>query len=62
MVARLALFTLGPGTRSTAEKLVDQFAPAPTAHKGFKSATFLAHDAAGQIGTLVLWQSKEDGQ
>ena len=62
MYARLVLFTLGPGTRSTAEKLVDQFAPLLRAWKGFKSATFLADDTAGEYGTLVLWESKEDAE
>jgi len=62
MYARLVMFTLGPGTRSTADKLVDQFAPDLRAQKGFKSATFLADDSVGEYGAFVLWESKEDAE
>jgi heme-degrading monooxygenase HmoA len=60
MYARLVLFTLGPGTRSTGEKLADQFAPALRAQKGFKSVTFFLDDIVGEYGALSLWESKED--
>ncbi len=46
MYARLVMFTLGPGTRSTGEKLADQFAPAIRAKKGFKRVTFFLDDTA----------------
>ncbi len=62
MYARLVLFTLGPGTRSTAEKLDDQFAALLRARKGFKSVTFLADDTVGEYGAFVLWESKEDAE
>ena len=62
MYARLVLFTLGPGTRSTAEKLADQFAPALRAQKGFKTVTFIGDDAVGEYGGLSLWESKEDAE
>jgi hypothetical protein len=60
MYARLVLFTLGPGMRSTGEKLADQFAPALGAQKGFKSVTFFLDDIVGEYGALSLWESKED--
>jgi len=60
MYALLLLFALGPGMRSTAEKLGDQFAPAHRAAKGFKTETFLVDDTAGEYGSLTLWESKED--
>ena len=59
MYARLVLFTLGPGTRPTAEKVMGPFAPSMSAAKGFKGATFLGDDTTGQYGALVLWESKE---
>lgn len=59
MYALLLLFALGPGMRSTAEKLGDQFAPAHRNAKGFKSETFLADDTAGEYGSLTLWESRE---
>ncbi|MEE8194136.1 MAG: hypothetical protein V3T73_01370 [Dehalococcoidales bacterium] len=62
MYARLLLFTLGPGNRSTAEKLVEQFAPVLKARKGFQSATFFGDDTTGEYGTFVLWASKEDAE
>jgi heme-degrading monooxygenase HmoA len=60
MYAQLVMFTLGPGTRSTAEKLGDKFAPTYTTAKGLKSVTFLGDDAIGEYGSLTLWESKED--
>ncbi|NIN95535.1 MAG: hypothetical protein GTN93_10590 [Anaerolineae bacterium] len=62
MYANQVMFTLGPGKRSTAEKLVDQFAPAIGSRKGIKSATFLADETVGEYGALVLWESKEDAE
>jgi len=60
MYALLLLFPLGPGMRSTAEKLGDRFSPVHRAAKGFKSETFLADDTIGEYGSLTLWESKED--
>jgi heme-degrading monooxygenase HmoA len=62
MYANLTTFTLGPGKRSTGEKLVAQFAPALAAREGFESATFLADDASGTYGVLVVFASKEAAQ
>jgi quinol monooxygenase YgiN len=62
MYARLVMFTLGPGTRPTGEKLAEQFAPALRAMKGFKSVTFFLDDTVGEYGAFVLWESKEDAE
>jgi len=60
MYAQLVILTLGPGTRSTGEKLADQFAPALKTLKGFKRVTFFGDEAVGEYGSLSLWESKED--
>ncbi len=62
MYARLLLFKLGPGNRSTAEKLAAQFAPAIRSRKGFKSVMFFGDDTTGEYGSFVLWESKEDAE
>ncbi len=60
MYASLVMLTLGPGKRSTGEKLADQFAPALKTLKGFKRVTFLGDEAVGEYGSLSLWESRED--
>ncbi len=60
MYAQLVMLSLGPGTRSTAEKLADQFTPALRALKGFKRVTFIGDDTVGEYGSLSLWETKED--
>jgi len=62
MYAQLVMLTLGPGMRSTAEKLADQLAPAVRALKGFKSETFLGDETVGEYWCLSLWESKEDAE
>ena len=62
MQARLILFKLEPGSRSTAEKIADQFAPVLKSRKGFRDATFILDDEAGEYGAIVLWESKEDAE
>ena len=62
MYAQLLIITLGPGTRSAAEKLADQFAPALRTLKGFKGVTFIGDETAGEYGSLSLWESKEDAE
>ncbi len=62
MYARLTLFTLGPGMRSTAEKLQVEILPVFKAQKGFKGITFLGDDATGEYGGFSLWESKEDAE
>ncbi len=60
--ARLALFTLGPGTRSTAEALADEMIPKVKAQKGFKDISFLMDALTGEYGAFILWESKEDAE
>ncbi len=60
MYARLTLFTLGPGMRSTAEKIVGEMNPKVKARKGFKSINYLGDDEAGEYGAFILWETKED--
>ena len=62
MYAQLVMLSLGPGTRSTAEKLADQFAPALRTLKGFKRVMFLGDETVGEYGSLSLWESKEDAE
>ncbi len=62
MYAQLVTLHLGPGMRSTAEKLADQFAPILEAQKGFKKVTFIADEAVGDYGSFSLWESKEDAE
>ena len=62
MYASLSVLTLGPGMRSTAEKLADQFAPALRALKGFKRVTFLSDETVGEYASLSVWESKEDAE
>lgn len=60
MYASMLTINLGPGMRSAAEKLVEQFAPAMKTMKGFKGVTFLADEAAGEYASLTMWESQED--
>ena len=62
MYAQSVMFTLGPGMRSTADKLADQFASAHKTLKGFKSSTFIGDDTVGDYGALTLWETPEDLQ
>ncbi len=62
MYASLSVLTLGPGMRSTAEKLADQFAPALRVLKGFKRVTFLGDETVGEYASLSVWESKEDAE
>ncbi len=62
MYARLVLFTLGPGMRSTAEKIAGEMMPKVKARKGFKSVNWLGDDEAGEYGAFLLWETKEDAE
>jgi heme-degrading monooxygenase HmoA len=62
MYATFVMFTLGPETRSTAEKLTEQFAPVIRGLKGFKSITFLGDDAVGEYASVTIYESKEDAE
>jgi hypothetical protein len=58
MYARLVQFTLGPGTRPTADALMGQFGPALQARTGFKGVHFIGEEESGQYGAFILWESK----
>ena len=62
MHALWTTFTLGPGTSQTAQKIGEQWAPVLQSFKGFKSATFIADDSAGEYAGLSLWETKEDAE
>lgn len=62
MYANLVLFTLGPGTRPTAEKLIAKMDPTISALKGYKGITYLGNDEAGQYGALSVWETEEDAE
>lgn len=62
MYAQLVILHLGPGMRSTAEKLADQFTPVLEAQKGFKKITFFGDEAEGDYGSFSLWESREDAE
>jgi len=59
MYVRIVRFTLEPGSRSTAEKLADEFVPAIRAQNGCYKCFFITDDDAGDYGIIVLWESKE---
>ncbi len=58
--ARLILFTLGPGTRATAEALADEMISTVKAQKGFEDISFLVDAEAGEYGAFVVWDSQEN--
>ena len=62
MYAQLVMLKLGPGMRSTAEEMADQFAVAFKEFKGFKSVIFLGDETAGEYGSLTIWETKEDAE
>ena len=62
MYARLVIFKVGPGNRSTIEKLVDEFGPLYRAQKGFRHAFIIGDAAAGEYGSFSVWESMEDSE
>ena len=62
MYASLVMLTIGPGMRSTGEKLAEQFGSALKSLKGFKSVTFFADAEVGEYGSFSIWESKEDAE
>jgi len=60
MIAVLVRFTLGPGTRETADKMAEGAARVLRAQKGFKGITFFADYEAGDYGSFALWETSED--
>ena len=60
MYAQIVMVKLGPGMRSTGEKMADQFGQALKAQKGFKSVTWFGDVETGEYGSFTLWETKED--
>ena len=60
MYLRLVRFSLGPGSRSSAEKIADEFVPAIKAQNGCSECMFITDDDAGEYGIVVHWGSQED--
>lgn len=62
MYARLVIFKVGLGKRSTIEKLVGEFDPLYRAQKGFRHVFVIGDDATGEYGSFSVWESKEDAE
>ncbi len=62
MYARLVIFKVGPGNRSTIEKLVDEFDPLYRAQKGFRHVFIIGDDASSEYGSFSVWESQEDAE
>jgi hypothetical protein len=60
MHARLVIFKLGPGQRSTIQALAREFDPLYRAQPGFKELYVIADDLSGQYGSFSVWESQED--
>ncbi len=54
MYARLVIFKVGPGKRSTIEKLVDEFDPLYRSQKGFRHVFIIGDDATGEYGSFSV--------
>jgi quinol monooxygenase YgiN len=55
MYARLVRFSLGNGSRETAQALADDLVPRIASQPGCQRATAFGDDADGQYGIFVLW-------
>jgi heme-degrading monooxygenase HmoA len=62
MYATLLTLNLGPGMRSVAEKLADQFALVIRGMKGFKSQIHFGDETAGEYSSVTIYESKEDAE
>lgn len=62
MYANVVILNLGPGMRSFAEKLADQFALVHRGMKGFKNAIYLADETTGEYASVTLYESKQDAE
>ena len=59
MYIRLVQFSLGKGKRLAAEAIADKIVPAIRTQEGCDRCEFIADDAAGDYGLVVLWTSQE---
>ena len=62
MIAVLVRFSLGPGTRETADNMAEGAARALRTQKGFKDVTFFGDYEAGEYGSFALWETREDAE
>lgn len=62
MYARLSQLVLKPGTMSSALESIDAAAGAMKSLKGFKSVVFLSDVETNEVGSLSLWETKEDAE
>lgn len=62
MYARIVQFTMGPGTRATADALREQFSQALKNSEGVVKIYFMGDDETGTYSTMALWESKEAGE
>jgi hypothetical protein len=60
MYARLVIFKVGPGNRSTIESLVDEFEHLYRLQPGFKQVFIVGDEARGEYGSFSIWESKKD--
>jgi heme-degrading monooxygenase HmoA len=60
MHARLVIFKLAPGQRSTIQALARQFDPLYRAQPGFNELYVIADDLSGQYGSFSVWESQAD--
>ena len=60
MYARLVIFKVGPGKRSTIVRLVDEFDALYRDQRGFTHVFILGDEASGEYGSFSVWESKED--
>jgi hypothetical protein len=60
MHARLVIFKLGPGQRTTIQALAREFDPLSRAQPGFNELYVIADDLTGQSGSLSVWESQAD--
>ena len=62
MYARIVMFSLGSGMRSTADELAARFDPAIRARPGFQDLTFFGDDSDGTYGVFTLYDTKENAE
>jgi len=62
MYARLVIFKLGSGERSTIQALLEEFAPLYRAQTGFKELYVLGDEVSGEYGSFSVWESKDDAE
>jgi hypothetical protein len=62
MYARLIKFTMGPGTRETADGMIGRFSDALAAFPGLVKVYFMADYETGTYATLAIWETKAHGE